>query len=131
MDYNLDETGIDTKKLAIESLNNKELFNELVKGIRSRDKTIRNNSFNTLMHVIEKNGDQLYPKWDYIHEMIISNNSNEQYVAIYLLASLTAYDSEDKFEKIFDEYYGPLEGDKIMPASHVILNSGKLIENKP
>jgi len=131
MDYNLDETGVDTKKLALESLNNTELFNELVKGIRSRDKTVRNNSFNTLMLVTENNGDLLYPKWDYIHEMLISDNSNEKYVAIYLLASLTAYDSQNKFETIFDEYFGILDGDKTMPASHVILNSGKLIENKP
>jgi len=131
MDYDLDETCVDTKKLALESLNNTELFNELVNGIRSKDKTVRNNSFNTLMLVAENNGDQLYPKWDYIHEMLISNNSNEQYVAIYLLASLTACDSKNKFETIFDEYFGVLDGDKTMPASHVILNSGKLIQNKP
>lgn len=131
MDYDLDERGVDTKKLAIESLKNTELFNELVNGIRSKDKTVRNNSFNTLMIVAENNGDLLYPKWDYIHEMLIGNNSNEQYVAIYLLASLTAYDSQNRFETIFDEYFGILNGDKTMPASHVILNSGKLIENKP
>lgn len=131
MDYDLDETGVDTKKLAIESLKNTELFNELVNGIRSKDKTVRNNSFNTLMIVAENNGDLLYPKWGYIYEMLIGNNSNEQYVAIYLLASLTAYDSQNRFETIFDEYFGILNGDKTMPASHVILNSGKLIENKP
>ena len=131
MDYNLDETGIDTKKLALESLNNTELFRELVNGIRSTHKTVRNNSFNTLMMVAENNGDLLYPEWDYIHEMLIGNNSNEQYVAIYLLAELTAYDSQNKFETIFDEYFGILDGDKTMPASHVILNSAKLIKNKP
>jgi dimeric dUTPase (all-alpha-NTP-PPase superfamily) len=131
MDYDLEETGADTKKLALESLNNTELFNELIKGIRSKDKTVRNNSFNALMVVAEKNGDLLYPKWDYIHEMLISNNSNEQYVAIYLLANLTASDTENKFETIFDDYFNILGGEKTLPASHVILNSGKLIENKP
>jgi hypothetical protein len=131
MEYNLDETGVDTKKLALESLNNTELFNELVRCIRSKHKTVRNNSFNTLMTVSEKNGDLLYPKWDYIHEMLIGTNSNEQYVAIYLLANLTAFDSQNKFETIFDEYFGILNGDKTLTASHVILNSGKIIENKP
>jgi hypothetical protein len=131
MAYDLEETGADTKKLALESLNNTELFNEMIKGIRSKDKTMRNNSFNALMVVAEKNGDILYPKWDYIHEMLISNNSNEQYVAIYLLANLTASDTENKFETIFDDYFSILGGEKTLPASHVILNSGKLIENKP
>lgn len=131
MDYNLDVKGVDTKKLALESLNNTELFNELVKGIRSKDNTVRNNSFNALMIVAEKNGDLLYSKWDYIFEMLINNNFNQQYVAIYLLANLTAFDSQNKFETIFDDYYGILCGEKTMPASHVILNSGKIIENKP
>ncbi|UTB31940.1 MAG: hypothetical protein NKF70_10590 [Methanobacterium sp. ERen5] len=131
MDYDLGEKGVDTKKLALESLNNTELFNELIKGIRSKDKIVRTNSFNALMMVADENGDILYPKWDYLHEMLISNNSNEQYVAIYLLANLTAYDTENKFEAIFDDYFSLICGEKTMPASHVILNSGKLIENKP
>lgn len=131
MEYDLDIKGVDTKKLALESLKNTDLFNELVNGIRSKDKTIRNNSFNTLMILTEKNGDILYPKWDYIHEMLLSNNSNEQYVAIYLLANLTAADDQNRFETIFDDYYSILGGDKTLPATHVVLNSGKIAENKP
>lgn len=131
MGYDLGEKGVDTKKLALESLNNTELFNELIMGIRSKDKTTRTNSFNALMAVADNNGNILYPKWDYLHEMLISNNSNEQYVAIYLLANLTASDTENKFETIFDDYFSLLGGEKTLPASHVILNSGKIIENKP
>jgi hypothetical protein len=40
-------------------------------------------------------------------------------------------DKEKKFESLFDEYYGIMEGEKIMLASHVVLNSAKIISNKP
>ncbi len=131
VDYDLDKMDVDTNKLAHKSQDNKDLFDELLKGIRSREKTVRNNSFNTLMILCENNGEYLYPKWDYIHEMLINKNINEQYIAIYLLASLTSVDSENKFETIFDEYFGILDGDKTMTASHVILNSAKIVKNKP
>ena len=131
VDYDLDKRDVDTKKLAHESRDNQDLFDELLRGIRSGEKTVRNNSFNTLMILNEKNAEYLYPKWDYLHEMLINNNTNEQYIAIYLLASLTSVDTENKFETIFDEYFGILQGDKTMLASHVILNSAKIIANKP
>jgi hypothetical protein len=32
---------------------------------------------------------------------------------------------------LFDEYYGILEGEKAMTASHLVANSGKIIRAKP
>jgi hypothetical protein len=129
--YNLDSRDIDTKKLAQESLQNRDLFSKLMKGLRSSEKTERTNSLNVLMILSENNGEFLYPHWDYFHEMLKRGNSYDQYVAIYLLASLTSVDIENKFEIIFDEYYGILAGDKTMTASHVVLNSAKIASNKP
>jgi len=131
MDYDLDKRDVDTKNLAQKSLKNGKLFDSIMKGIRSKEKTVRNNSFNTLMIISENNAEILYLNWDYLHAMLLSNNTNEQYIATYLLANLTSVDSQNKFETIFDEYFGILGGEKTMPASHVILNSGKIAENKP
>ena len=131
MDYDLDKRDVDTKKLAQKSMDNGDLFDAIMNGIRSKEKTVRTNSFNTLMIISENNAELLYSNWDYLHTLLLSNNTNEQYVAIYLLANLTAADSQNKFEPIFDEYFGILGGEKTMPASHVILNSGKIAENKP
>lgn len=131
MDYDLDKKDVNTEKLAHESLENQDLFEALMRGIRSKEKIVRNNSFNALMTVSRNNGEVIYSKWDYIHEMLLSCNANEQYVAVYILASLTAVDIENKFESLFDEYFGILSGDKTMIASHVILNSKTIAENKP
>jgi hypothetical protein len=129
--YNLDSRDADLKKLAQESLQNRDLFIKLKNGIRSREKTVRTNSLNVLMILSENNGEFLYPDWEYFHEMLKSTNAYDQYVAIYLLASLTAVDKDKKFESIFDEYYGILEGDKTLTASHVVLNSALIASNKP
>ena len=129
--YDLDKKDVDIKKLAEKALNDKVLLHELLKGAVSKDNTIRSNSFNVLQVISAEKPEILYPQWDYFHKMLISKNNYHKYIAIYILADLTKVDKENKFEDIFDEYYGILAGDKIMTASHVALNSSKIALNKP
>jgi hypothetical protein len=129
--YNLDKKDADIKKLAEKALNDKVLLHELLKGAVSKDNTTRSNSFNVLQVISAEKPEILYPQWDYFHKMLISKNNYHKYIAIYILADLTKVDKENKFEDIFDEYYGILAGDKIMTASHVALNSSKIALNKP
>jgi hypothetical protein len=129
--YDLDKKDIDIKKLADKAMNDKVLLHELLKGIVSKDNTTRSNSFNVLQIVSVEKPEILYPKWDYFHKMLLSKNNYHKYIAIYILADLTAVDKENKFEDIFEDYYGILAGDKIMTASHVALNSSKIALNKP
>lgn len=63
--------------------------------------------------------------------MLYSPNNYHKFIAIYILASLTSVDKDNKFEEIFDDYYGILAGDKAMTASHVALNSSVIVKNKP
>jgi len=124
--YNLDKKGIDIKKLAEKTLSDDELLQELMGGILSKDNTIRGNCFKTLEKVSQENPEFLYPKWDYFAEMLKSKNNYHKYIAIYSPANLTPVDEENKFESIFDDYFGILGGDRAMTASHVALNSSKL-----
>jgi hypothetical protein len=129
--YDLNNKDLDVKLLAFEAASNEDLFRVLIKKIQSKDNTIRSNAFNTLMILCEDNGELLYPDWNHLYEMLKSSNNYHQYIAIYLLASLTSVDSENRFENIFEDYYNIIEGDKTMIASHVILNSSKIAANKP
>jgi len=129
--YELDKKDVDLRKLAITALSNDQLFQELMDGVLSKDNTVRQNSFKALQIISEENPEFLYPYWDHFAKMLRSKNSYHQYIAAYLLADLTTVDNENKFEKIFNDYYGILEGDKAMAASHVVLNSSKIIKNKP
>lgn len=129
--HDLDRKNIDVEALAKDALNDEELFHELLRGVRSKDDTIRQNSFKCLQIIAEENPHSLYPQWDYFQVMLSSRNNYHKYIAIYILASLTSVDVDNRFEGIFDEYYGILAGDKAMTASHVALNSSIIIRNKP
>lgn len=130
-DYSLDDKRLDIKRLAHEVLENEHLLNELLAGIKSKENTLRSNSFKTLLLISEEEPEFLYPKWDYFQEMLMSPNSYHKYVSIYILANLTSVDEENKFNNIFHDYYGILGGEKVMTASHVALNSPTIIKNKP
>ncbi|MBI5460510.1 hypothetical protein [Methanobacterium sp.] len=128
---NLNEKNMDVGGLAREAVNDKELFQELKEGVRSKDNTIRQNSFKAMQIIAEEDPDFLYSEWDYFQEMLQSPNNYHKYIAIYILSSLTRIDKDNKFEEAFDEYYGVLAGDKAMTASHVALNSSVIAHNKP
>ena len=129
--YDLDKKDADIKKLVEKALNDKVLLHELLKGAVSKDNTTRSNSFNALQIISAEKPEILYSHWEYFHNMLMSKNNYHKYIAIYILADLTRVDNENKFEDIFEEYYGILAGDKIMTASHVALNSSKIALNKP
>ncbi len=129
--YDLDKKDVDIQKLAEKALTDNVLLHELLKGIVDKDNTTRSNSFNVLQIVSVEKPEILYPQWNYFHKMLLSKNNYHKYIAIYILADLTAVDKENKFEDIFEDYYGILAGDKIMTASHVALNSSKIALNKP
>ena len=127
----LDEKNIDVEKLARKAVNNPDIFQELKAGVRSNDNTTRQNSFKAMQVIAQENPDFLYGEWGYFQEMLKSPNNYHKYIAIYILASLTSVDTYNKFEEIFDDYYGVLAGAKVMTASHVALNSSIIAHNKP
>jgi hypothetical protein len=130
-EYQLDQKDIDVEKLAQKALNHEDLFQELLNGVRSKDDTIRQNCFKILEIIAENDADFLYPEWEYFQGMLYSPNNYHKFIAIYILASLTRADKDNKFESIFNDYYGILAGDKTMTAAHVALNSSVIVHNKP
>lgn len=130
-DYKLDDKTLDVNKLAQDALSDENLLKELLSGVKSKDNTIRSNSFRVLQLISEEEPAFLYPEWDYFQEMLISANNYHKYIAIYILANLTSSDEENKFDDIYDDYFGILGGEKVMTASHVAVNSPTIIKNKP
>ncbi len=129
--YDLNVKDLDVEKLASDALSNGKLLKILMNEIQSKNNTVRANAFNTLMILSEDNGELLYPHWDHFQEMLKSSNNYHKYIAVYLLASLTSVDIENRFKNVFDDYYKILEGEKLMTASHVVLNSSRIVSNKP
>jgi hypothetical protein len=117
--------------VAEKALKNEKVLQELLDGVLSQKDAIRYGSFKALNVLSEKHPERLYGKWDFFADLMHSDNTHHKYIAIYIIANLTKADSENKFEKIFDVYYGLLGDKSVIPPAHVAVNSGKIALAKP
>ncbi len=124
------ETEID-KDLIEKSLKDEQFLSEQLKGLLSKKDPIRSSSFKLILHLAENHPEVLYPKWDFLEGLLDSVNTYHKYQAIYIIASLTRVDINQKFEKIFDKYFALLNDDSIIPPSHLALNSPTIVKAKP
>jgi hypothetical protein len=108
-----------------------EKLSKALKGILSKKDEIRSNSYKVLIHLSEEQPKVLYPKWDYLANLLDSDNHFQRYISINILANLAAVDTKNKFDKIFDKYFSNIDGDRTMVAGQAALNSGKIAKTKP
>ena len=125
------ESEIDVKSLAKNAIKDEKLLSELLEGILSKKDETRFNSHQILMYISEEYPKVLYPKWDYLAELLDSDNHYHRHISINLLANLVMADTENKFEEIFDKYFSNIDGDRTMVAGQAALNSGKIAKAKP
>jgi hypothetical protein len=120
----------DVRKLAKKG-NDDGKLSAALEGVLSKKDEIRSNSFKILMHVSEEQPKVLYPKWDYLADLLDSDNHYQRFISINILANLAAVDIKNKFEKIFDKYFSNIGGYRTMVAGQAALNSGKIAKVKP
>jgi hypothetical protein len=108
-----------------------EKLSEALEGILSKKDEVRSKSFKILMRISEEQPKVLYPRWDYLADLLESDNHYQRYISINILANLAKVDTKNKFEKIFDKYFSNIDGDRTMVAGQAALNSGKIAKAKP
>ena len=106
-------------------------LSEALDGIMSKKDEVRSASFRILKRISEEQPNALYPKWDYLADLLNSDNHFHRYISINLLANLAKIDVKNKFETIFDKYFSNIEGERTMVAGQAALNSGKIAKAKP
>jgi len=119
------------ESVAEKALKDEKVLQELLEGVLSKKDAVRQKSFQALTFLSEKHPEGLYGEWDFFADLIHRGNAFHKYIAIYIIANLTKADSENKFEKIFDAYYGLLGDKSVIPPAHVAVNSGKIALAKP
>lgn len=94
---------------------------------------IRSGSIITMFYCISQNMIQIYYtlKWDYLADLLTSDNCYNRYIVINQLARLVKVDKEHKFEAYFDRYFDNIAGEKTMVAGQAALNAGKITKAKP
>jgi HEAT repeat protein len=122
---------IHARELAKKAIGDKKLLDELLKGILSKQDKTRFTSFRALSFIGEERPELLYRYWDCFASLIDSENTHSKYIAIYLIASLTVVDKENRFERIFNNYFALLDDRSIIHAAHVAANSGKIARARP
>ena len=128
---NLDKKNIDIKAIAKKARKDDKLLAELLQNLWSKKETIRYNSHKVLSHISEEQPKLLYEHWDYFVKFLDSDNTYHKLSAIILLANLTKIDRDNKFEKIFNKFYGLLDDKSFITAAYVCGASGKVALAKP
>ena len=123
---NYSDVNLNSKK----ETNDPEYLQTLLDDILSKDDQVRFSSFQTLLTISEKHPDVLYKHWDQLAKMLSSKNSYHQYIGIHLIANLTRIDSENKFDQIYENYFGIIKQGRTMTSAHAIEKAGKIAKFK-
>jgi len=127
----MNNKDVDIRTVAEKALEDDSLLLELLDGLKSKEETFRYNCSKVLTLISQEHGELLYPKWDYFAESLNSNNTYWKISTILIIANLTKIDTDNKFEKFFEEYYGLIDDRSMITAIYAANNSGKIVKTKP
>ena len=127
----LNTKDVDTESLAQRALDDQGVLSELVRGLSDKQERVGYNCLRILLLVAEERPELLYPHWDLFVELLRSDNTYFQLRGANLIAAIADADTENRFELIFDEYYGLLDGRSVIAAAYIARNSGKLATANP
>jgi hypothetical protein len=122
----------DTVELrAKEAIADDVVFSEILQWVLSKNDEIRSKNYETLVYISKRYPKSLYLKWDFLASLLDGTNHFHRNIAINLLSNLTAVDTDNKFEQIFDRYFDNIRSDRTMVAGQAALNSGKIVKALP
>ena len=127
----MDDNNVNIEVVAEEALKNENLLSELLDGLKSKKETLRYNCFKVLMRISEEHGSVLYPEWDYFVELMSIDNAYQKLSGLQIIANLARVDTDNRFEEIFDSYFGLLGSKGTIVAAYIAMNSGKIAKAKP
>jgi len=125
------DNKITLEQAAEKAIEDDSILSELLDGILSKNEKTRFNSHQILLYISENDPAVLYPKWDYLADLLTSDNHFHRYIVINLIANLVKVDSDNKFERDFDRYFDNIAGERTMVAGQAALNAGKIARAKP
>jgi hypothetical protein len=74
----------------------------------------------SLVAIAEKRPDLLYPHLAFFVKLLKSENNILKWTAIDVIGSLSSVDKRKKIDKLLNQFYGLLEGGKLITANHAI-----------
>ncbi len=129
----LNKKALRPDKLAELAIQDEKILQALLQGItpEAQKANVRENSSKVLIFLAENQPEVLLPYWTNFIKLLKSENGFSKYVAIHVITLLVQIDKKGLFEKVFDVYYGLLDDESVMVASHLAGTSGKIAKAKP
>jgi hypothetical protein len=127
----LNTKDIDIEGLARQALEDPQVRSELLRGLSDKQERVGYNCLRALLLLGEDHPQLLYPDWDLFVELLRSENTYFKLRGANLIATCVAADTEHRFEGLFEEYYGLLDGGGVIAASYIVRNSGTIARAKP
>jgi len=119
------------EELYEEVKNNFNLLNDVINGVSSSKAAIRYRCAKALMDLSVEKPEKIYPHMDFFVKLLDSEYRILTWNAMTIIANLTKVDSENKFDSIFDKYYGFIDDEYMVTVANVVGNSGKIALAKP
>jgi hypothetical protein len=116
--------------VANKAADNPDLLSKYVQEILSHHEKTRYFSFQVLHWISKNRPELLVSHWDLFTGFLLDTNAFRRHIAVRILANLVSVDHDDKFERIFEQYYSLLN-DSVIVAGHVTGNSWKIVLAKP
>jgi hypothetical protein len=107
-----------------------KLLSDLLQGVISKNDEIRSKNYEIILYISKKHPKILYSKWNFLAELLTSDNHFHRYIAINLLSNLASVDTNNNFEDLFDRYFSNIKSNRTMVAGQTALNSGKIAKEK-
>lgn len=131
MKPDLSQKDVDIEEVAKTALGDKEFLSELIRNLKIKQETIRFNSSKAVNLISETNPEVLYPEWDYFFDLLDGENTYWKCSGIPVIANLTHVDKEEKFEIMFEKYFGMMDDKSFIPAAYVARSAATIVKAKP
>ena len=127
----LSRKGADPGRVADAAARNPEMLASVLEGLAAKEARVRYGCAKVLMIISEKWPSALYPRFDFLAGLLDSENKILQWNATWILANLTAVDTRNKFERVFDRYFAPIPGPVMITGANVIGAAARIARAKP
>jgi len=125
------EKEVKVEDVAKDAMKDPSLLPEIFSGLSSANARIRYGCAKILRIISEEKPEKLYPRIDFFVELLDSDKRILKWNALYIIANLTKVDVKNRFDDIFDKYYGLLDAEYMVTVANVVGNSGKIAKAKP
>jgi len=121
----------DKEEIAKNVIKHPVLLSEIFDGLHADKADMKYGCLKVLRIVSVKEPSLLYPQMDFFITLLDCDNNFFKWGAIDIIANLTAVDSKNKFEKIFNRYFTPIPGPSLITAANIIKGGARIALAKP